>query len=533
MKRQLLLVTAVLVGALCMAAVLLKAPQLWAATAAQSAVPGTVSYQGYMTDASGVPYSGTVAIEAKIYDADTGGVLYWQEVQSGVVVDNGYFAMSLGAVTPLSASIFGGAPRYLEIGVNTDNVGSGPFTTLPRQKFESVPYAHWATYAVTGTHALTATYAVDAKAAISSTYATTATYAMTSGYAMTATDAVSATNAVTASYAMTAGYAVNAPWSGLSDVPAGFADGSDDGSSYKYVVVVAKEGGHYTSVVAALNSITPTASSPYLVWVAPGTYTETALVEVKGYVHLQGAGPNVTKITSTRSSTVQNTDSSTVRLYDQGRISDLYIGNSGTSSTYGIGVWMADDVTRDTVIDNTHIEVNGSGGTGHYAVYASDAEPTIKRSHLHARGASLVNAAYGSVNSAGGGFPQALIEDSVLLGAEDSLINCTDNTGTGYAMQMIESSPIVRDSYLCGGYRAIFSGINGNPIFHGSIARVSSTFGSYLVESTASGIVSFGTSQLSYFASAQTGLHTGAGNAPRCAQSYDFGTFTELGTNCQ
>lgn len=509
MKRQLFLTTAVLVGALCMAFALLQASQLWAATAVQSATPSSVSYQGYLTDSSGVPYSGTVAIEARIYDADTGGMLYWQEVQTNVGVESGYFALSLGAVTPLTSSVFSGTPRYLEIGVNTDNNGSGPFTTLPRQKFESVPYAHWSTYAVTGTHALTATYAIDAMSALSSTYALTSTYAMT------------------------ADYAAGAPWSGLTGVPAGFADGSDDGASYKYVVVVAKEGGHYTSVVSALNSITPTASSPYLVWVAPGTYTETGLVEVRGYVHLKGAGPNVTKVTSTRSNTVQNSDAATVRLYDQGRISDLYIGNSGTSSTYAIGVWMADDVTRETVMDNIHIEVNGSGGVAHYAVYASDAEPTIKRSHLHARGAASINGAYGSVNSTGGGFPQALIEDSVLLGAEDSLINCTDNTGTGYAMQMVESSPIVRDSYLCGGQRAVVSGVNGNPRFHGSIVRVSSTNGAYLVESTGGGIVSFGTSQLSYVSGAQTGLHTGAGNAPRCAQSYNGGTFAELNTNCQ
>ncbi|MCB0046861.1 MAG: hypothetical protein KDD92_15660 [Caldilineaceae bacterium] len=329
-----------------------------------------------------------------------------------------------------------------------------------------------------------------------------------------ALQAYKARTAVEATYAMTATVALN---------------GS---GGYEHVIVVAKSGGDYTSVADALNSIAgPSSSSRYLVYVAPGTYTESNLVEVKEYVHLQGAGPNITSIVSARSDSSSSSSAATAVLRDKGRISDLAIYNDATSDT-AIGIYMGGDATRGAILDNVVIKARGNGGSAHYAVYLNDAEPTIKRSWLSATGAAgtTSNIGLGSRNE-NGGFPQALIRNSVILGGIDDNNSCTIQVGIG--MKLTESSPAVEHSYICGGRRAVLLETNGFPTIEHSTARVSSTFGAYLVETTAGGIVSFGASKLQYFDSGQTGLNTGAGSRPRCAAAYDYGVFSELNSGCE
>ena len=69
-------------------------------------------------------------------------------------------------------------------------------------------------------------------------------------------------------------------------------------SLYSHVIVVAKSGGDYTTLASALGSITDnSATSTYLIWVAPGIYSESN-VTMKPYVDIQGAGEDVTKITT-------------------------------------------------------------------------------------------------------------------------------------------------------------------------------------------------------------------------------------------
>lgn len=77
-----------------------------------------------------------------------------------------------------------------------------------------------------------------------------------------------------------------------------FPDGSvlsSAAGSTANVVMVAKSGGHFTSIQEALDSITNASEeNPYLVWVAPGTYQER--VTMKEWVGIQGAGEGITRI---------------------------------------------------------------------------------------------------------------------------------------------------------------------------------------------------------------------------------------------
>jgi hypothetical protein len=124
-------------------------------------------------------------------------------------------------------------------------------------------------------------------------------------------------------------------------------------SSYGNVIVVAKSGGDFTSIQAALDSIDDaSASNPYLVWVAPGVYTETVTMEA--WVDIEGSGEDVTKITYMGSSvwftgTVSGADNAELRF--------LTVENTG-GDAYATAIYNDSASPR-----LTHVTANASGGS--------------------------------------------------------------------------------------------------------------------------------------------------------------------------
>ena len=133
--------------AVCAALLHLAAP---AARAADANPPGKLTYQGFLTDASGVPLGNTAPINTnilfRIYTAATGGTLKWSESQV-VTLDKGHFSVLLGegsavagetaAYTNNLSGIFTGADasdRFMQI-----SVGAG--VIAPRLQFLPAPYA--------------------------------------------------------------------------------------------------------------------------------------------------------------------------------------------------------------------------------------------------------------------------------------------------------------------------------------------------------------------------------------------------------
>jgi hypothetical protein len=105
----------------------------WAAPA-RAVVPQLLTEQGRLTDTSGNPVTGTVAIRFAIYAQPSGGSPLWTETQNATL-DAGYFSVELGEVNALPSSVFDGTTRYLGVTVNSD-----PEMT-PREPMTSVPYA--------------------------------------------------------------------------------------------------------------------------------------------------------------------------------------------------------------------------------------------------------------------------------------------------------------------------------------------------------------------------------------------------------
>jgi len=97
-----------------------------------STIPGTISYQGMLTNAAGEPINGIQTIIFRIYDAPTGGNLLWQENQT-VHISNSQFNVSLGSIVPFTNDIWQNDSLYLGVQVEDDSEMS------PRQMISSVP----------------------------------------------------------------------------------------------------------------------------------------------------------------------------------------------------------------------------------------------------------------------------------------------------------------------------------------------------------------------------------------------------------
>jgi hypothetical protein len=106
----------------------------------------------------------------------------------------------------------------------------------------------------------------------------------------------------------------------------------DPGPRPDNIVWVAKSGGDFTSLSAALASITDNSvNNPYLVKIAPGRYTESDTVLMRDYVDVEGSGEFVTAITCACGNDSMNIDSATIGIVGNLRthLRGVSVGNSG------------------------------------------------------------------------------------------------------------------------------------------------------------------------------------------------------------
>jgi len=200
-------------------------------------------------------------------------------------------------------------------------------------------------------------------------------------------------------------------WGNLTTVPAGLDDGDDDTlysagtglqlvghefrairTGYSNVVVVASSGGDYTSIQAAIDSITDaSASNPYLVWVAPGVYTEQ--VAMKSHVHLRGAGQEATVITSNVGNTTWPPDQPTVGLASDVSLRDLSILNTGAGPSDTALV--ASGGTERALVADVTATTQGAGGHNYTIVLIGPGtDIAVDRVTAIAEGGSGVNGAF-------------------------------------------------------------------------------------------------------------------------------------------
>jgi hypothetical protein len=271
---------------------------------AQGSLGTGFTYQGQL-ESGGDPVSESCSMAFRLYDQESGGNQVGSPITATVPVSDGLFTVDLD----FGGSAFAGDARWL--GIRVLCPGDAVYADLGRQALTAAPYALYSL----STGAL-------------------------QGRPVTTT-------------APSTGQVLK--WDGNTWTP---------DSAYENVVIVAKSGGDYTSVQGALDSITDAATdNPYLVWVAPGVYSET--VTMKPYVHLQGAGQEATVITSSVSSGSWPPTQATLLLASDTSLRDVTVGNSGTIS-YSTALLATAGMTRTLVADVTARAQEG--GPRNYAI---------------------------------------------------------------------------------------------------------------------------------------------------------------------
>lgn len=285
-------------GLIIVLALLALAPAAGSApTAGVGGPPTLVSYQGHVM-VDGAPFTGKGYFKFAIVDAlDTvhwaNDTLIGDEPEKWVPLDvtNGLFNVLLGDITlsgmseALTAEAFKDEERYLRVWFSTDDTIA--FTQLKEdRRIAATPYA------LVAQEAVHATAADDAAA--------------------------------------------------LGGTPA-----SSYSQRYANVVVVAKGGGDFTTITAALTGISGTVDNRYLVWVAPGVYEEQ--VRMEPYVDIAGAGQLVTRI-SYHGDSILNTG--TLLGASDAELRDLTVENTGDAE-YAVAIFNGYDsprITRVTAI---------------------------------------------------------------------------------------------------------------------------------------------------------------------------------------
>lgn len=111
---------------------------------AAAAGPTTLVHQGRLLDAGGVPLNGAFPADLALYPSEGSTSSVWAESETLSATD-GYYAVLLGDVTPLTPAVLAAPELWLALAV--DGV------ELSRQRLSSVPYAISAAGATTLTRA--------------------------------------------------------------------------------------------------------------------------------------------------------------------------------------------------------------------------------------------------------------------------------------------------------------------------------------------------------------------------------------------
>ncbi|MGZ7023529.1 MAG: hypothetical protein ACXVJ3_20010 [Ilumatobacteraceae bacterium] len=182
-----------------------------------------------------------------------------------------------------------------------------------------------------------------------------------------------------------------------ADVVGYYLAARDPGPRPAQVLWVAKSGGDYTTVAAALNAIgttVPAADSThhYVIKIAPGTYSEPGGIAVKNDVDLEGSGTDNTVITcACGGPNTPFSDGTTATMRIAGptmttQIRNLTVTNTGPG-TYSTGIWNGGG-TPFGLVSLLNVNITTSGGTGNYSLVNDASNISVHQAQITANGST-------------------------------------------------------------------------------------------------------------------------------------------------
>ena len=201
-------------------------------------------------------------------------------------------------------------------------------------------------------------------------------------------------------------------------------------------VVVAKRGGNYTTITAALNGITPTATNPFVIEVWPGIYTEPGTVNMKSYVHLKGSGRDVT--------TVKTSLGTTANVISAIGLTNVTI--SGLTVTGGSNGIRAESTA--TASGSVTISDNTISNSWNYGIVTERGDRTGPTNSVHITGNNIINNGYSGIDL---NRTTATISRNHISGTGSGIAYCGTSSCTAIFINMAGTeTQIITDNVITG-----------------------------------------------------------------------------------
>ena len=251
------------------------------------------------------------------------------------------------------------------------------------------------------------------------------------------------------------GYSTLSPRQAITTVP-----NASSVKSIGNVVTVAKSGGDYTTIGAALAAITATTSDRYLIRVAPGVYEET--IDLESYVNIEGSGEGITIIRGLSGETSPFSDGTSATVRATGNIMAelrfLTVESDGTGKTFALGIYSTGVPGGN--LKMTHVTVLASDGLNNYSIFNTSSSPDMDNVTATASGGA------GTVNTGVRNISSSPDMTNMTVTASGGSTNYTVRNSDG-------SSPTIRNSTLVGP-TSIFSFSSttkvANSMLYGSVS---------------------------------------------------------------